>query len=530
MTMSQNAPSAKTIFDELESTFEAGVTKDLIWRKSVLRKCSAMILENHQAWTDALIEDLGGGEIRAVLEIADVTAGIDHALAHMDAWAADRRLGVGDPLAEIPGLDRRLRRPTPKGVCLTISAWNLPITILLSPAVGMIAAGNCVIFKPSELAPATAALAEKLIHKYLPREAFRVVQGGVKETTALLELPLGHICYTGSTPVGKVVMAAAAKNLTPCTLELGGKNPVFVDKSAKLKLAADRIMISKTLNAGQWCINPDYALVEESIFDDFVKNIIDKAGQMIGENEQLDPAEGTPRSQKFCNHIINRRHTERIMAFLQEDHGGEVICGDLDKCNSEKRFVPFTVVLNPRPDSKLMREEIFGPIFVILSVKEGAEAALKVFKNVNTTPLALYVYSEDKGYTETVLENTTSGSVGVNVTSEQIMSHDVPFGGVGQSGFGSYHGQVGFEEFSHMRSVMYRTTALPLMFLPSAMHPVKNAFPPWVHGVIMKKLLKPHLFVPSWWLKRIVMVGVPVAIGLFLDGQNVLQMYDHSYE
>ena len=493
-------PSPQAIFSDLQATFESGLTKDLQWRKDALRKLDAMLRENYEEIVDAFIQDLGGGDVRVIVEIDTVLEAVKCALANLDEWAADRPAALGNLPAEVPGLDRRLVRPTPKGVTLVIGAWNYPINLLLDPAVGMIAAGNCVMMKPSEIAPNVAAVVEKLVHEYLPREAVRVVQGGVEETTAILEMPFDHICYTGSTAVGKIVMAAAAKHLTPCTLELGGKCPIFVHKSAKLRMAATRIVFGKSANAGQWCVSPDYVVVDEAKLDDLVKQLVDKSNAMNGD---CSIADNVPRNQRWWNKIVNSTHAKRVMAFLEEDHGGEVVLGGLERCDPENCFIPFTIVINPKPSSKLMTEEIFGPILVIVPVKDIEKDAIQLMKSVYNTPLALYVFSEDKQYTERILNQCTSGMAVVNTVNEQCMSETVPFGGVGRSGMGAYKGRSGFEEFSHMRAMLYRTTLVPLHHTPEFMHPMDNAFPDWVPGLVVKK----YFYVVPRWVTRALLVG-----------------------
>jgi len=355
------------------------------------------------------------------------------------------------------------------------------------------------------VAPAVSKLVEQLVHEYLPADAVRVVQGGVPETTAVLELPFDHITYTGSTQVGKIVMTAAAKNLTPCTLELGGKNPTFVDRSADLKKAVGRILIAKTCTAGQWCVNVDYVLVDELVMDEFAKQIVSTINKMVGD-EARQRGDGIDVSRQWYNRIVSERHTQRLKSYLEEDHGGTVIVGGLEHVDVEQKFFPMTVVLNPKLGSKLMTEEIFGPILVLCTVADVNEA-ICTMKKIYSTPLALYIYSTDSQYTEKILTKCTSGSVGVNTSCEQLLANTVPFGGVGQSGFGAYHGKWGFDEFSHLRSILYRTNALPLMFLPDFMWSRANEFPEWVKTLMIRKSITG--MVPTW----VTNVGHVVAVG-----------------
>jgi len=411
----------------------------------------------------------------------------------LDKWAADRPAPLGDPLFELP-MDRRVIRPTPKGVVLILSAWNFNISLCLEPLVDVLAAGNCAIVKPSEISPACGALLEQLVHRYLPTDAVRVVQGGVPETTQLLTLPFDHIVYTGSSRVGKIVMAAAAKNLTPVTLELGGKNPTFIDKSAKLKLAAERTLFAKATNAGQWCVDADYVLADEAVAEEFGEIFVRLATQMLGD-VTTQKGEDIDESLRWYNRIISTSHTRRIKAMLDEDHGGKVLMGGPAAVDVDSKFIPFTVVLNPKAGSKLMTEEIFGPILVIRAVS-GVDEAIQIMKEVCATPLALYVYSEDTAYTEKVLTKCTSGSVGVNTTIEQSRGPCSPFGGVGQSGMGAYHGKFGFDEFSHKRTILYKTTKLPLAVVPQAVWPVNNKWPSFVPGLLIRLYVTG--LVPGW--------------------------------
>ncbi len=498
----KNANAYQAAFDELQSTFESDITKDLAWRKRTLRQILAMFQgeENCAKWTAALVSDLGGGEVRALMEIAAITEEIHTCLSNLDTWAADRPASLGDPTAEIPFLDKRVIRPTPKGTMLIIGTWNFPSAVLFMPLVDAIAAGNTCIIKPSELTPRVTELVVEMVKMYLPEDkdknnAVKVVCGGIPETTEVLKLPFDHITFTGGTKIGKIVLAAAAKNLTPCTLELGGKSPTFVDSTANLKLAADRIVLAKSTNAGQWCVNADYLLVDETIVDAFVEYIVAAAKTMVGsEMQQKDESGSIDVSQRWCNRIVSEGHTKRLMSYLEEDHGGEVILGGLDSVDVKAKFFPLTVVLNPKMDTKLMLEEIFGPILVIKTVP-NVDEAISIAKRVCSSPLSLYVFSNDKQYTQKILTKCTSGSVGVNTCGEQISANTVPLGGVGQSGMGAYHGKSGFDEYSHMRSIFYRTNVLPLMMLPSFMMSKENQFPTWVKPLLFKKI---NGFVPAW--------------------------------
>ena len=316
------------LLDELVTTFDSGITKSLEWRKSTLESLLKVFTKpkNVQKWLDARIADLGGGEVVGISEILTVKGEIVHALESLDEWAADRPAGLGDPTREVEGQDRRIVRPTPKGVTLTIGTWNFPINLQFVPVVDAIAAGNCCFLKPSELAPATAQLVYDMVAEYLPSNAFKVVVGGIPEITNVLALKFDHITVTGSAFVGKIVMTAAAKHLTPCTLELGGKNPTFVDKSADLELAANRMVLAKTHNAGQWCVDLDYILVDESVADEMTGCVVSAVKRILGGPDDQNPKNGIDKSQRWLNSIVNERNVERLKAMLEEDHGGKVCC------------------------------------------------------------------------------------------------------------------------------------------------------------------------------------------------------------
>lgn len=447
---------------------------------------------------------MGGGKVRVITEIGTIVEEIDACLLHLNQWAADRPLKLGDWMAEVPGFDQRVLRPTPKGVTLNISSWNFPYNVTIVPVINAVAAGNCCVMKPSEVSPTTSALLKQLVSEYLPSNAIRVVEGGVKETTDLLKLPWDHITYTGSNVVGKIVMTAAAQHLTPLTLELGGKNPTFVDKSANIDLAVERLLVGKTINAGQLCYGVDYVLVDETIIKEFSEKCAKVAHRILGD-AAAQRGESIKLHQQWFNRIIAERHTERLKSYLEEEHGGTILTGGLDSISVKDKFCPFTIVLNPKVGSKLMSEEMFGPILILYSVPNVTQA-LSLMKSICSTPLSLYIFSSDKQYTETILQNTTSGSVGINTCAEQNLPTTIPFGGVGQSGFGCYHAKFGFDEYSHLRNMMKRTTLLPLSIVPKFALPQHNQFPAIVHPFMRKKFYTG--FLPGWLPKALPWIGV----------------------
>jgi len=336
-----------------------------------------------------------------------------------------------------------------------IGAWNFPFNVTLGPLVGAVAAGCCAIVKPSEMSAASANLMERLLTRYLDNECFKVIQGGVPETTALLALPLDHIFYTGNNSVGKVVMTAAAKNLTPVTLELGGKSPVIIDETANLEVTVRRVLDGKYFNTGQICVAPDYVLCHKSVMPKFLELVKSTTDHMF----EKDPA-----NSKSYGRIVNTRHWDRL-AKLLETADGQVVIGGLKGGVKEQKYLPPTVIVNPSPNCPIMQEEIFGPILNVLPVDNMDEAIQ--FVNARERPLALYVFSSDMAKADYIIQRTHSGGVCVNDVVMHVASPALPFGGTGASGMGISHGKYSFDEFSHTRTVMYRGTWLD----PSARYP-----------------------------------------------------------
>jgi aldehyde dehydrogenase (NAD+) len=357
---------------------------------------------------------------------------------------------VATPLMAQPG--RSYIQPEPKGVVLIIAPWNYPMSMILAPLVGAVAAGNCAVLKPSEVTRHTSEALARIIPRYLDPEAFTVIEGGVPETTELLEQRFDHILYTGNERVARIVMTAAAKHLTPVTLELGGKSPCLVDKSADLEVAASRIAWGKFINAGQTCVAPDHVLVHRAVADRFVDTLARKIREFYGD----DPAQ----SPDYCR-IASERHTERFVKLLegQKIHTG----GRVDVAN---RYVAPTIVLDPPLDSGLMQEEIFGPVLPVIVVDEMHEAIK--FVADRPKPLALYLFAASTALEEAVLTKLSAGSVCVNDAVIFMVAPELPFGGIGNSGMGRYTGWYGFETFSHMKPVMKRSNRFdaPMRYPP----------------------------------------------------------------
>jgi aldehyde dehydrogenase (NAD+) len=431
------ATSIPATLQRLRATFATGKTHPIEWRLQQLRELARMMREHENDFAEALKADLGKCQFEAVLtEMSFVESEANYAIKHLRKWLKPKR--VGTPLMALPG--RSYIQPEPKGVVLIIAPWNYPLSMVCAPLVGAIAAGNCAVMKPSEITAHTSAALARIVPRYLDPDAFAIVEGGVPETTELLEHPYDHILYTGNERVARIVMTAAAKHLSPVTLELGGKSPCIIDKSADLDVAASRIAWGKFINAGQTCVAPDHVLVHRSVAAQFADTLAAKIKQFYGDDPRQSP--------DFCR-IASERHAARFAKLLegQKIHTG----GQVDVAG---RYVAPTIVLDPDPESELMREEIFGPVLPIISVDE-MHHAIK-FVADRPKPLALYVFSKSKALQDAVLSRLSAGSVCINDAVIFMVSPELPFGGIGASGMGRYTGWYGFETFSHMKPVMKR--------------------------------------------------------------------------
>ncbi|MFE6593524.1 aldehyde dehydrogenase family protein [Streptomyces sp. NPDC057781] len=420
----------------LRATFRAGRTKPVEWRTAQLRRLRALLTENGPDLEAALHADLGKSAAEAQrTEIGFTVREIDHTLDHLADWLRPEPAPVPAHL----GVDATAwTQYDPLGVVLVIAPWNYPAQLLLAPVVGALAAGNAVVAKPSELAPATSAVLARLLPRYLDTEAVAVVEGGIPETTALLAERFDHVFYTGNGTVGRIVMRAAAEHLTPVTLELGGKSPAFVDRDADLDVVAARLAGGKFLNAGQTCVAPDYVLTDPVTAAALEPALVRAVEGLYG----TDPAQSAEYAR-----IVNERHFDRLTGLL--DSGRVVVGGGSDR--AEKYLAP-TVLADVAPDAPVMREEIFGPILPIVTVP-GLDEAID-FVNDRDKPLALYVFSESDTTRERFAAETSSGGLGHGLPLAHLTVSDLPFGGVGESGMGNYHGRYSIETFSHRKAVL----------------------------------------------------------------------------
>ncbi len=422
------------------AAFDRGETRPLEWRHRMLAGLLRVLQDGEDELVRALQDDLGKPATEGwATDIGTTRGEIRHLDKNLERWAAPRSVRL--PLTSRPG--RGYVQPEPLGTALVIAPWNYPIQLLIGPMAAAIGAGNAVVAKPSELAPATSDTMARLIARHLDTEAVAVVEGGADTATALLGERFDHLFFTGSTRIGRVVMEAAARHLTPVTLELGGKSPAIVDRSADIAVAGRRIAWGRFLNAGQTCIAPDYVLVDATVHDQFVDSLVSAIHEFYGDD---------PRASASYGRIVNDHHLSRLEQLLHHPGAGRVVTGGvIDRAD---RYLAPTVLEAPDPKAPIMQEEIFGPLLPVISV-ESTSAAV-AFVRERPKPLALYVFADDPGVADDVIHNTSAGGTCVNHTLLHISVPGLPFGGVGPSGMGRYHGQAGFDTFSNLRSVLHR--------------------------------------------------------------------------
>lgn len=466
-TADRTAPStldAAGLVARLRSTFASGRTRDLAWREDQLDALIRMLTDGEDRLLEAMHQDLGRPVFEAwVADVRMVVKDVELLRAHFRGWAADERYPT--PAFFRPG--RSWVRYDPLGTVLVIAPWNYPVQLLVSPLAAAIAAGNTAVAKPSELAPATSAVLVDLAERYLDPEAIAFVEGGVPESTALLEQQWDHIFYTGNGNVGRIVMRAAAEHLTPVTLELGGQSPTIVAGDANLRTAVDRVASGRFANAGQTCIAPNHVFVHSSLEAEFHELMAEALRRRYGDDPSQSPHLGR---------IVNERHAERLAGLI--DGGGYDSVSFGGQFSVADRYVAPTVLRGVRMDAPVMQEEIFGPLLPVVPFDDLDEPIAAI--NAGDKPLALYLFTGSDATIERVLAETSSGGVAINDSLLQVMTGEMPFGGVGASGQGAYHGRIGFETFSHRKSVYKR----PSWFREPAI--IRPPYKPWKVKAIRK--------------------------------------------
>lgn len=436
----------QTILEKQRQFFRSGATRALSFRRDALLRLQAALRKNENRLDDALHADLGKSPAESYMcEIGLCLSSVREALRHLHKWAAPKRVSV--PLAQFPAAASVM--PEPYGVALIISPWNYPVLLSIDPLISALAAGNCCVLRFSRNAPHTARALVELLSSIFPTEYVTVVGGGTDAASELLSLPFDTIFFTGSPSVGKRVMQAAAANLVPVTLELGGKSPCIVDSTANIPLAARRIAFGKTLNAGQTCVAPDYLLIHRSIKEQFVDEYAAAIRMMLG---------GRPVDNPNYPHIVNERHFQRLASLLQ----GARICFGGEVKAEVLRIEPTLLDELDPASAPCMQEEIFGPILPMIPFDSLDEA--EQFVQAHPKPLACYIFTSDRRTERRLLTSISSGGVCVNDTIMHLAVPNLPFGGVGQSGMGAYHGITGFNTFSHAKGVLRRSTFLDLPF------------------------------------------------------------------
>ncbi len=440
-------------------------------RSDRLDRVVSMVTKYKSEIISALQDDFGNRDpvMSAATEVDSVIGPMMHAKKNLKKWMkTEKRKAAIAPLGSALSLlgAKAEIRYQPKGVVGAISPWNFPLNLALAPLAGILSAGNRVMLKPSELTPASSDLTKLMIEEFFDESEIGVFIGDPEVGATFSGLAFDHLIFTGGTAIAKHVMRAASENLVPLTLELGGKSPVVVGKSSKIKETATRVMQGKTMNAGQICLAPDYALVPEDSVDEFVQATVDVTSEMYPDMKDNDD---------FTS-IINQKHYDRIQGYISDakEKGAEVL--EINPSNEDfsqqpHHKIPPTIILNPTEDMQVMQEEIFGPVLPVKTYKDVSETVDYI--NSKDRPLGLYYFGEDSKEKDYVLDNTTSGGVTVNDVISHITMEDLPFGGVGPSGMGSYHGYDGFKEFSHAKSV-YKQSWLNLNKVAGLVPPYKK--------------------------------------------------------
>ncbi|HCG2901146.1 TPA: aldehyde dehydrogenase [Staphylococcus aureus] len=430
-------------FYDSKAFFNTQQTKDISFRKEQLKKLSNAIKSYESDILEALYTDLGKNKVEAyATEIGITLKSIKNARKELKNWTKTKN--VDTPLYLFP--TKSYIKKEPYGTVLIIAPFNYPFQLVFEPLIGAIAAGNTAIIKPSELTPNVARVIKRLINETFDANYIEVIEGGIEETQTLIHLPFDYVFFTGSENVGKIVYQAASENLVPVTLEMGGKSPVIVDETANIKVASERICFGKFTNAGQTCVAPDYILVHESVKDDLITALSKTLREFYGQNIQQSPDYGR---------IVNLKHYHRLTSLLNSAQMNIVFGGHSDE---DERYIEPTLLDHVTSDSAIMQEEIFGPILPILTYQSLDEAI--AFIHQRPKPLSLYLFSEDENATQRVINDLSFGGGAINDTLMHLANPKLPFGGVGASGMGRYHGKYSFDTFTHEKSYIFKSTRL----------------------------------------------------------------------
>ena len=443
-------------FNNSKAFFNTHKTKNLKFRKQQLKLLSKNIKNHENELLDALYKDLGKSKVEAyATEIGMLLKSIKLMRKELKNWSKTKQTDT--PLYLFP--TKSYIKKEPYGTVLIIGPFNYPVQLVFEPLIGAIAAGNTAIVKPSELTPHVAIVIKDIIEDTFDEAYVSVVEGGIEETQTLLSLPFDYMFFTGSEKVGKIVYEAAARKLIPVTLELGGKSPVIVDDTANIKVASERISFGKFTNAGQTCVAPDYILVQRKVKNDLIKALKKTITEFYGENIEKSPDFGR---------IVNQKHLNRLNDLIQIHKDNVVFGGNSSK---EDLYIEPTLLDNITNDNKIMKEEIFGPILPIITY-DNFDEVLEIIQS-KSKPLSLYLFSEDENMTHRVVEELSFGGGAINDTLMHLANPNLPFGGVGSSGIGQYHGKYSFDTFSHMKSYTFKSTRLESsLFFP----PYKGKF------------------------------------------------------
>ncbi|HAR7128794.1 TPA: aldehyde dehydrogenase [Staphylococcus aureus] len=430
-------------FYDSKAFFNTQQTKDISFRKEQLKKLSKAIKSYESDILEALYTDLGKNKVEAyATEIGITLKSIKNARKELKNWTKTKN--VDTPLYLFP--TKSYIKKEPYGTVLIIAPFNYPFQLVFEPLIGAIAAGNTAIIKPSELTPNVARVIKRLINETFDANYIEVIEGGIEETQTLIHLPFDYVFFTGSENVGKIVYQAASENLVPVTLEMGSKSPVIVDETANIKVASERICFGKFTNAGQTCVAPDYILVHESVKDDLITALSKTLREFYGQNIQQSPDYGR---------IVNLKHYHRLTSLLNSAQMNIVFGGHSDE---DERYIEPTLLDHVTNDSAIMQEEIFGPILPILTYQSLDEAI--AFIHQRPKPLSLYLFSEDENATQRVINELSFGGGAINDTLMHLANPKLPFGGVGASGMGRYHGKYSFDTFTHEKSYIFKSTRL----------------------------------------------------------------------